>query len=84
MKNFQSILLILLLLKMIISPNLLAENENRDLTSNEVILGQDSLAQLNIPPRNPFAITGSEFMEKVENMSFADREEEIFKRNLIG
>ncbi len=34
--------------------------------------------QLTIPPRPPDAITGSAFMKKVENMTFEDRETQIY------
>lgn len=38
----------------------------------------DEPHQLNIPPRNPDAMTGSEFMASVENLSFEEREERIY------
>jgi type IX secretion system substrate protein len=39
---------------------------------------------LTIPPRSPDAITGSEFMQSVLNMSFADREIEIYNEISSG
>ena len=39
---------------------------------------------LTIPPRSPDAITGSEFMQSVTNMSFADREIEIYNEISSG
>lgn len=44
----------------------------------------DSLSQLNIPQRDPAALSGSEFMQKVENMTFEDREDEIYKEISSG
>lgn len=40
--------------------------------------------QLNIPPRNTSAKTGSEFMQYVLNMTFAQREEQIFNEISTG
>lgn len=37
------------------------------------------LRELNIPPRPDNAINGSEFMEKVKNLPFAEREREIYR-----
>lgn len=49
-----------------------------------LITNTDSLSQLNIPPRNPAALSGSQFMQKVENMTFEDREDEIYKEISSG
>jgi hypothetical protein len=84
MKKLQFLLILLFFAVFLKSTNLPAAKYYNSIDSNKSILAQDSLAQLNIPPRNPFAISGSEFMEKVENMSFSDREEEIFKEISTG
>ncbi len=41
-------------------------------------------AQLNIPPRNPNAKTGSEFMQYVLSMTFAQREDQIYNEISTG
>ncbi len=47
-------------------------------------LNIETPAQLLIPPRPPNARTGSQFMQDVMNMSFADREEQIFSEVSTG
>lgn len=44
----------------------------------------DGPAPLNIPPRPPDAMTGSEFMQSVTNLSFEQREERILKEITNG
>lgn len=41
-------------------------------------------AELNIPPRQPGAKTGSQFMDFVTNMTFAQREEQIYNEIAAG
>jgi hypothetical protein len=63
---------------------LLSENSE---TTNSVIASKTDInipQELNIPPRASDALTGSEFMQKVLNMSFADREIEIYNEISTG
>ncbi len=52
----------------------------QNLIQNSIVMP----AELNIPPRQPNAKTGSQFMDFVTNMTFAQREEQIFNEISAG
>ena len=53
----------------------------QDLISDTVIV---PVRRLNIPPRDPSSVTGSEFMKRINDLSREEREEEIYRAAACG